>query len=85
MPRSPRRKAPRPTRRRALETQYESLANLLTDQEAAHMHLVLAAYHALRVGLATQDVMHKHHEELAKRLTAEAKRIRERQKASRKP
>jgi hypothetical protein len=45
---------------------------------------MLAACHALRAGLATQDVIHKHHEDLAKRLTAEAKRIREREKGSRK-
>jgi hypothetical protein len=48
-----------------------------------HMHHVLAAYHSLRAGLATQDVIHKHHEDLAKRLTAEAKGIREREKGGR--
>jgi hypothetical protein len=70
-------------RRRVLETEYERLANLLTDREAVHMHHVLAAYHSLRAGLATQDVIHKHHEDLAKRLTAEAKGIREREKGGR--
>jgi hypothetical protein len=48
-------RGPKPSGRRALETEYERLANLLTDREAAHMHHVLAAYHELRARLATQE------------------------------
>lgn len=62
-------------------TEYQNLALLLTDREAAHMHYVLAAYHAERAKSAVLDIIHEYHEQLAESLAAEAKRIPERERA----